>query len=186
MTLLKIANRAIGLSIALTLLTGCLKEKYPETELFTWKAKVDVTDKAVLTVNIENSNGPTGGEGSLKVVDNNTTTKFLINPYQSNFYMQLAFPSAQQVASYTLTSGNDAPGRDPKNWILSGSQDGTAWTDLDTRKDETFSGRNITKTYSFKNTVAYRYYRISISAIGSGSLFQLSEWRVIEVPEEQQ
>ena len=186
MTLLQIAKRAGGLCLALTLFAGCLKEEYPPVELFTWKAKVDVTAKAALSVNLENGAGSTGGEGSAKVVDNDFTTKFLINPYQNNFYMQLAFPQPQQVASYTLTSGDDAPGRDPKDWKFSGSTDGSTWVDLDTRTGETFASRRLVKTYSFKNTVPYKFYRISISAIGSGSLFQLTEWRVIEVPEEQQ
>jgi F5/8 type C domain len=186
MTFLKIAKGAIGLCASIVLFTGCLKEDYPSTELFTWKAKVDVTDKAILSVNLENGAGPTGGEGSSKVVDNNFTSKFLINPYQSNFYMQLTFPQPQQVASYTLTSGDDAPGRDPKDWKFSGSTDGSTWVDLDVKTGETFSGRRLTRTFSFKNKVAYKSYRISISAVGSGSLFQLTEWRVIEVPEELQ
>ena len=186
MTLLKNARKAFILGAISALLFGCGKEEYPAVDLFTWKAKVDVTAKATLSVNIENGAGATGGEGSAKVIDNDFNSKFLINPYQSNFYMQLSFSSPQQVASYTLTSGGDAPGRDPKDWKFSGSADGTTWVDLDIRTGETFSGRNLTKTYSFKNKVLYNHYRISISAVGSGSLFQLSEWRLIEVPEEQQ
>ncbi|RZK58805.1 MAG: discoidin domain-containing protein [Pedobacter sp.] len=186
MNFLKIAKGAVGLCASIVLLSGCLKEDYPHTELFTWKAKVDVTDKAVLTVNLENGAGPSGGEGSTKLVDNNFTTKFLINPYQNSLYMQLAFSQAQQVASYTLTSGDDAPGRDPKDWKLSGSQDGTTWVDLDTKTGEVFSGRRLTRTFSFKNKVAYKFYRLSVSANNNDSLFQLTEWRVIEVPEELQ
>ncbi|MFD2583575.1 discoidin domain-containing protein [Pedobacter vanadiisoli] len=186
MNVLKMTRGAIGLCLAAVLLLGCGKEEYPAVDLFTWKAKVDVTAKAALTVNIENPSGASAGEGSLKVVDNDINSKFLINPYQASLYMQLTFPSAQQVASYTLTSGGDAPDRDPKNWKLSGSTDGSNWVDLDTRTGETFSGRNLTKTYNFKNKVLYKYYRLSITLNNGGSLFQLSEWRVIEVPEEQQ
>lgn len=186
MTLFKFIKGTVGLCFVQVLLLGCSKEEYPAVDLFTWKAKVDVTDKAKITVNIENSSGADGQEGSQKAVDNDFNSKFLINPYQSNLYMQLSFPAAQQVASYTLTSGNDAPERDPKDWKFSGSMDGSTWVDLDERTGETFSGRNVTKTYSFPNIVAYNHYRISISTIGSGTLFQLSEWRVIEVPEEQQ
>ncbi|WP_316782581.1 discoidin domain-containing protein [Pedobacter frigiditerrae] len=186
MTFLKIAKGAVGLCASIVLLTGCLKEDYPSTELFTWKAKVDVTDKAALTVNFEYSGGASGAEGSTKLIDNNYTTKYLINPYQSTMYMQLAFPQAQQVASYTLTSGDDAPGRDPKNWKLSGSTDGTTWVDLDTKTGEVFSGRRLTRTFSFKNLVAYKFYRLSITANAGDSLFQLTEWRLIEVPAELQ
>ncbi|MEH3113791.1 discoidin domain-containing protein [Pedobacter terrae] len=186
MNLLKMTRKAVGLCFALALILGCSKEEYPAVDLFTWKAKVDVTAKATLSVNIESSGGSAGSEGSAKVIDNDINSKFLINPYQSNFYMQLAFAAPQQIASYTLTSGNDAPGRDPKDWKLSASTDGNNWVDLDVRTGETFSGRNSTKTYNFKNKVLFKFYRLSITAIGSGSLFQLSEWRVIEVPEEQQ
>lgn len=186
MTILRNAKRAVGLCATIVLLSGCLKEEYPSTELFTWKAKVDVTAKATLSVNLENGAGAGGGEGSAKVVDNDFTSKFLINPYQSNFYMQLSFPQPQQVASYTLTSGDDSPGRDPRDWKFSGSTDGTTWVDLDVKTGETFSGRRMTRTFNFKNVIAYKFYRISISAVGSGSLFQLTEWRVIEVPEELQ
>ncbi|SFH38936.1 discoidin domain-containing protein [Pedobacter insulae] len=186
MTFLKIAKGAVGLCASIVLLTGCLKEEYPSTELFTWKAKVDVTDKATLTVNIENGAGSGGGEGSAKVVDNNYTTKYLINPYQNNLYMQLAFPEPQQVASYTLTSGDDSQGRDPKDWKFSGSTDGTTWVDLDVKTGEVFQGRRLTRTFSFKNLVAYKFYRLSITAVATGPLFQLTEWRVIEVPEELQ
>jgi hypothetical protein len=183
MKLFKITRNTVALCFVLASLLGCGKEDYPPVDLFTWKAKVDVTDKGNLSVNIENSDGATGGEGSKKVVDNDPTTKFLINPYQSNLYLQLSFPAAQQVASYTLTSGGDAQGRDPKDWKFSGSMDGTTWVDLDVRTGEVFSGRNMTRTFSFKNTVLYNHYRISISAVSNSTLFQLSEWRLIEVPE---
>ena len=186
MTLLNFTKRTAGLCLVQVLLLGCSKEEYPAVELFTWKAKVDVTEKATISVNIENSSGAAGQEGSRKAIDNDFTTKFLINPYRSDLYMQLSFPAAQQVASYTLTSGGDAPGRDPKDWKLSGSMDGSTWVELDVRTGESFSGRNLTKTYNFPNITPYNHYRLSISAVSSGTLFQLSEWRVIEVPQEQQ
>ncbi|WP_316843016.1 discoidin domain-containing protein [Pedobacter gandavensis] len=187
MDLLKLPRKASPvLFLVAALCSGCEKESYPKTELFTWKAKVDVTSKASLSVNIENRDGIESGESSKKVVDDDVNTKFLIFSYAPNFYMQLEFPQAQQVASYSLTSGGDAPLRDPKNWKFSGSNDGTTWTDLDTRENEVFAGRTQTRFFSFKNTNSYKYYRLSISAIGSGSLFQLSEWRLIEVPLDQQ
>jgi len=184
MTLLKMTKRTLGLCLSMALFAGCLKEEYPKPELFTWKAKVDVTSKGTLSVNVENGAGPSGGEGSLKVVDNDINTKFLLNPYANTMYMQLSFAAPQQVASYTLTSGGDAPGRDPRDWKLSGSIDGTTWVDLDTKTGETFATRTMTKTYNFKNEVLYKHYRMSISAVSSGTLFQLAEWRLIEVPTE--
>jgi regulation of enolase protein 1 (concanavalin A-like superfamily) len=69
------------------------------------------------------------------------------------------------VKSYGLTSGNDVPGRDPKDWQFQGSNDGTNWTTLDTQTGQQFTRRNQTKTYDISNTTAYRFYRLSISAI---------------------
>ncbi|MBC8984565.1 ATP/GTP-binding protein [Pedobacter sp. N36a] len=187
MDLLKLPRKAAPvLFLVAALCSSCEKQDYPKTELFTWKAKVDVTSKGKLSVNIENRDGIDSGEGSKKVVDDDVNSKFLIFSYAPNFYMQLEFPQAQQVASYSLTSGGDAPLRDPKNWTFNGSNDGSTWTVLDTRTDEAFAGRVQTRFFNFKNLNAYKYYRISITSIGAGDLFQLGEWRVIEVPEDQQ
>ncbi|WP_316820580.1 discoidin domain-containing protein [Pedobacter gandavensis] len=187
MNLLKLPRVASPvLFLAATLCSGCEKQDYPKTELFTWKAKVDVTSKGNLSVSIENRDGIESSESSKKVVDDDINTKFLIFSYAPDFYMQLEFPQGQQVASYSLTSGGDAPLRDPKNWKLTASNDGTTWTTLDTRENEVFAGREQTRFFNFKNITSYKYYRLSISSIGSGSLFQLSEWRLIEVPEDQQ
>lgn len=187
MIFLKLTKKASPVLLLIAAMcSGCEEPDYPKTELFTWKAKVDVTSSGKLSVNIENRDGIDAAESSKRVVDDNVNTKFLIFSYAPNFYMQQEFPQPQQVASYSLTSADDAPGRDPKNWVFAGSDDGTTWTPLDTRENESFAGRKQTKFYSFKNLKPYKYYRISITAIGSGALFQLAEWRVIEVPEDQQ
>jgi hypothetical protein len=42
----------------------------------------------------------------------------------------------------------------------------------------------MTVRYEFLNETAYKYYRVTISAINGSSLFQQGEWRVIEFYEE--
>jgi hypothetical protein len=42
------------------------------------------------------------------------------------------FPSAVTVRSYSLTSANDDENRDPRDFFLEGSNDGAAWTIVDT------------------------------------------------------
>lgn len=142
----------------------------------------DITDLARLAVSKDNDGGSTANEGSAKLVDNNTGTKFLAGNINSSFWVQLQFPSNQVVGAYTITSGNDAPERDAKDWNLAGSNDGTTWTVLDTRLSETFSGRNMTKRYEISSPASYAYYRMNITAIGSGTTFQMSEWRLITYP----
>lgn len=82
------------------------------------------------------------------------------------------------VARYDISSANDVPNRDPKNWQMLGSNDGSNWMTLDTRNGELFIARYQTKQYSISNSTAYRYYRLNILSNYSGSAadgIQLSE-----------
>ena len=46
-----------------------------------------------------------------------------------------------------MTSANDAPERDPRDWTIQGSADGGAtWTTVDTRTGQTFDQRYQTKS----------------------------------------
>jgi hypothetical protein len=180
----KLTKPALSLLFVIAVaFSGCKKDARvyellpPDPEVET-----DVTYLGTLSVNIENSGGVNAGEGSPKLVDGDLTTKYLINPYANTLYMQITFRTAQRVAAYTLTSANDAPSRDPKDWKIQGSNDGTTWVNLDTRTGETFATRGLTKRYNFTNTTDYKVYRFSVTAIGSGTLFQLAEWGLIKVP----
>lgn len=139
----------------------------------------DLTFDAQISVNHENTDGPDANEGSSKVIDNNTSTKYLYFGYSPNMWMQQEFSEPQIVNRYTLTSGNDSPERDPKTWTLEGSSDSTTWEVLDTRSNETFNSRGLTKEFIVDNQDAYNYYRINITENGGATLFQLAEWRLI-------
>ena len=120
------------------------------------------TGQTGLTVSAENAGGAAAAEGSLKLVDNDFNTKFFTANYSTGFWAQLTYPSATVLKGYALTSGNDAADRDPKNWKLSGSNDGSNYIQLDIRSGELFTGRNQTKNYVLNNSTAYKYYRLFI------------------------
>jgi hypothetical protein len=143
------------------------------------RKETDVTGTGVLTVSKDNSGGPDAGEGSTKLTDNNLNSKFLVFDFPSGLWMQLQLNQPQVIEQYKLTSGNDAPERDPKNWKFLGSNDGHSWTLLDERSDESFDGRNKTVLYEFKNDIAYSYYRWQVDEINGADLFQVSEWRIV-------
>jgi hypothetical protein len=134
---------------------------------------------SAITVSKENPGGAGADEGSLKLVDGDTNSKFLIFDYPTTFWMQQKFYSKAIANKYTLTSGNDASSRDPKNWTLAGSNDEANWVALDTRTDESFAGRNETREFTFNSPTAYKYYRFYITANNGDVLFQLSEWRLL-------
>ncbi len=133
-----------------------------------------------LTVSRDNGGGPNGGEGSLKVVDGSVDTKFLQSGFAGDLWMKFELDSAVAAGAYTLTSANDDPSRDPVSWVFQGSEDDIKWIDLDSRSGQTWNGaRKTRKIYHFNNNVVYKYYRIRIKTVGSGSrLFQLAEWTV--------
>lgn len=141
--------------------------------------ETDITDTKVrYTVQFENDNA---NENSPKLIDNNINTKFLIGSFREQ-WMKLEFANAITTGSYTITSANDAPDRDPKNWTIEGSNNDVDWTVVDTRTDQNFGSRFQTIKYSFSNTVAFKYYRLHISANRGSDLLQIAEWRLLKRP----
>ncbi len=64
-------------------------------------------------------------EGPEKAVDGLTTTKWL-DQNRLPLIVDLGSPSA--ITGYSFVTGNDGPDRDPIQWYLEGSNNGTAWT----------------------------------------------------------
>lgn len=144
--------------------------------------EVDVTNDATYRVNRDNGGGAEGGEGSLKLVDNNTDSKFLVGDYRADLWAQLVYATPTKLGAYTLTSANDAPDRDPKDWELMGSNDGENWVVLDSRTGEIFTQRFQTKRYEFNTEELYTHYRLVFGVNNGSNLWQLAEWRVIRIP----
>ncbi|MFD7713981.1 discoidin domain-containing protein [Streptomyces sp. NPDC059786] len=94
--------------------------------------------------------------------------------------LEFVFGGPFAVTAYTLTSANDFPDRDPSDWTLEGSRDGKTWKRLDARQNERFGGRFDTREFSFANAVAYRHYRLSISANSGGHETQLCRVRFFD------
>ncbi len=86
------------------------------------------------------------------------------------------------LSSYTISSANDAPERDPRDWTLSGSNDGVNFVPLDTRSDEFFSSRFQTRQFTLAGAAAYNIYRLDIHSVAdpaSANSVQISEIELI-------
>jgi F5/8 type C domain len=116
-------------------------------------------------------------ETAAKAFDGLTSTKWYNAGAGTIGWLRYYFGGPQwTVVRYDLTSANDVPGRDPKNWQFQGSQDGNVWATLDTRTGETFPSRYQTKQYPISNNTAYAYYRLNITGNnGDASGLQLAE-----------
>jgi hypothetical protein len=85
-------------------------------------------------------------------------------------YLQYQFDSAKTITSYQITpwSVDNFPSYSPTAWVLKGSNDGSSWTDLDTRS---FSAWVISSPQAFDVTSpgSYAYYRLHITANGGNA-----------------
>ncbi|MET3807159.1 alpha-L-fucosidase 2 [Nakamurella sp. UYEF19] len=80
------------------------------------------------------------------------------------------------MKGFALTSANDVPERDPREWVLAGSTDGRSWTTVDERTlPAPFETRGQTKRFTLTNTTAYRWYRFTFVPAAGVSHFQVAE-----------
>jgi alpha-L-fucosidase 2 len=102
-------------------------------------------------------------EGVEKTFDGDPGTKWCMEHGNQPVIWQvtLAEPPAAPLTSYTLTSANDMPLRDPQHWQLLGSNDEVTWTMLDEhRLEEAFPQRHTARTFTFQNDKQFRSYRL--------------------------
>ncbi|MBR3433021.1 MAG: C10 family peptidase [Bacteroidaceae bacterium] len=117
-------------------------------------------------------------ESGAKLFDNTSSTKYctFIN---SSDAVTMTYNSTQsaRLTSYTITSGNDFDGRDPKNWRLEGSNNGSSWTTIDTRSNETFASRFQKNTYNVTTSQEFSQYRLVVTGRkdANATVFQIAE-----------
>ncbi len=115
---------------------------------------------------------------------NTNWSKWLDNggvPSVSNpSWIQIQLPNAVVVNKLAITSANDVPDRDPENFSLQGSNDGTNWTNLNSWTGQTWSNRFQRKEFSFTNATNYSYYRLNTTKNRGGiSMTQICEIELI-------
>jgi len=131
------------------------------------------------------------GEGKEKAFDNlfspgtqnSSWSKWLDNggtPSASNpSWIQIQLPNAVVVDQLAIISANDGYGRDPEDFNLQASNDGTSWTTLGSWSGQTWN-RFERKDFDFSNSAAYRYYRLNITRNDENvSMTQLCEIMLI-------
>ena len=133
-------------------------------------ANDDITDDGG-TITSQYNDSPSNEDIS-KIIDNNANSKFLT--FNASAWVQYKATKSYVLSSYTITSGNDAPERDPKNWTLEGSTNGSSWQNIDQKSNQDFPNRNQKRTFQISTTSAYQYFRLSMTN-NSGSILQVSE-----------
>ncbi|WP_083450455.1 GH92 family glycosyl hydrolase [Luteipulveratus mongoliensis] len=132
-------------------------------------------------VTASDENAPNEAAGNLTDGDGNT--KWLA--FATTGWVQYDMTKPVKAVTYSLTSANDAPTRDPRDFALQGSTDGKTWVDLDKQTGFSFPSRFATKTVTIASPVEYQHYRLNITANAGASIVQLADWTLSDGSTEQ-
>ena len=130
-------------------------------------------DVAAVTASAEN----TPNEGAAFLADGNAGSKWLA--FTDTAWVRYEFAEAQPMVRYTLTSGNDAPERDPRDFRVQASDNGTDWVTIDERTGVQFDGRGETRSFQLATpSEPHLYYRLEVLATRTPStdIVQLAGW----------
>ena len=125
---------------------------------------------------VTSPSGHAAGDGKTidDSVDRNPQTKWCVQNAGKAVSWQMELRTAQMLNSYTLTSAEDVPIRDPQEWVLEGSADAMTWTTLDRQAlDKPFENRLESKKFKIGKPGAYRFYRFTFTP--HDSYFQVAE-----------
>jgi len=105
----------------------------------------------ITAITASGENAP--NEGKAQAFDGDKGTKWLT--FATTGWIAAQLDAPRTVDQYALTSGNDEPGRDPADWQLQGSNDGSSWTTVDSQTGQTFEKRGQTRVYSVPDPQPY-------------------------------
>lgn len=140
---------------------------------------IDITDNGgVITAS---HNGIKSDEDVDAVIDNDATTKYC-SAANAGSGIWISYESTQWVvpSSYSITSANDFPDRDPKKIIFQGSESGIDWVELDRQEELEFKNRFERKTFALTTSVPFKFFRLLVTERKSANVntFQLAEWQI--------
>jgi hypothetical protein len=135
-----------------------------------------LTDPAAGGMATASSVGSIAENGS-KAFDLSVNTKWFAGDTNKTGWLAYQFSgaTAHVVHSYSVTSANDVPGRDPADWQLQGSNNGSTWLLVDQQTAQVFASRLQTNAYTCANSTAYRWYRLFVTANSGANELQLAE-----------
>lgn len=144
---------------------------------------------AIPTLTSNTSNGTASADSSWssdyeawQAMDDDNTGEICWHSGQTTpfpHWLQYRFTSGKIITSYAITSRNYLDSIYPRTWKLQGSNNGSSWTDLDTRTNQSFNV-NDKKTYRISNSTSYTYYRLYITAGANRVYVGIGEFELME------
>ena len=139
-----------------------------------------------LVTAVTSNNEPNSSENADKLRDGNPSTKWFAGA--SAAWARYELSSSETATRYILATANDAVERNPKNWTLEGSANGSDWTVVDTQTDQLGATDGAPSYFSrheytipTANRGAYKFYRLNITAVnGDVNATQLGDLELID------
>lgn len=124
-----------------------------------------------------------GSEGPDKLFDNSTSTKWCLtgntpNPTNASTYRVIVMRltnTISEIVSYNLCTANDVPDRDPTQWTLEASTNGSDWAEVDARSGIV----PPTDRYTWYN--GGTPFTVTSRAVGAGDADVIPDSAVVEV-----
>ena len=131
---------------------------------------------------VGSSNNSPGSEGVANAIDNQPTKYLNFDRLNTGFTVS---PRAGLtiVSGLTLTSANDAPERDPADYTLEGSYDGSNFVAISSGPAPAFTNRFHKVTVLFDNRIPFVHYRLIFpNVVGpGGNSMQIAEVELLGV-----
>ena len=115
-----------------------------------------------------------------RVYDGNRTTNYRA-AFTEPVSITYQYEEGVSINAYAITANKSEVTRDPADWTLEGSNDGTTWTEIDSRTGETFSQRYATQFYSVEVAEPYSIYRLTVTATNGGNQIQIGEVQLLNI-----
>jgi hypothetical protein len=118
---------------------------------------------------------PNAGQGKEKINDGLAGTMWTINTQAG--WIQYQFGDSVQMQRYTLQIPAGNATRNPKNWTLQGSNNGSSWTTIHTVTNNVWTEDYEVQEFTITSPGFYLYYRLDITVnTGAVANTQLAEW----------
>lgn len=111
------------------------------------------------------------------ILDGKTSTKYCTDTVPITIAWSMKKPVVLKwYVIYTANDNATSLGRNPQNWVLSGSNDGTTWHNIDSVANANLPNTNYTGIgFEVNNITPYQYYAIKVFSTAGASVLQFSE-----------
>ena len=94
--------------------------------------------------------------------DGSTSTYWSTTAAHPTGTLRVLFPNYRSIGGYQLRAVTGLADAAPNGWTFQGSNDGSAWTTLDTQAAQVFASGEL-KTYPLTSASIFKYFRINVT-----------------------